>query len=147
MPLLFGWGILAGMMLGPFVAMAIAEAGPQIIVQALTGTAAVMMTTALIVFATGINFSFLMPFLFIGLMGLIIVSLIRVFVGFSRKANIAYSIIGMVIFAGYFLFDFFRVNRSENTWQQATSLTISLYLDFANFFIHLLQLLLLTRRR
>jgi modulator of FtsH protease len=146
-PLLFGWGVLAGMMLGPLVSMAMAEAGPQVVFQALTGTTAVMMLTGLIVFATGINFSFLMPFLFIGLMGLIVVGLIRIFFRFSRTANMAYSIIGMVIFAGYFLFDFFRANRSANTWQNATSLTISLYLDFANFFIHLLQVLLASRRR
>jgi modulator of FtsH protease len=146
-PLLFGWGVLAGMMLGPFVSMAITEAGPEIVIQALTGTAAVMMLTGLIVFATGINFSFLTPFLFIGLMGLIVVGLVGIFFRFSRTVNLAYSIIGMVIFAGYFLFDFFRADRSANTWQNATSLTISLYLDFANFFIHLLQVLLLTRRR
>jgi len=146
-PLLFGWGIVAGMMLGPFVSMAMAEAGPQIVFQALTGTTAVMMLTGLIVFATGINFSFLMPFLFIGLMGLIVVGLIRIFFRFSRTANLAYSIIGMVIFAGYFLYDFFRANRSANTWQNAISLTISLYLDFANFFIYLLQVLMQTRRR
>ena len=146
-PLLFGWGVVAGMMLGPFVSMAMAEAGPQIVFQALTGTTAVMMLTGLIVFATGIDFRFLMPLLFIGLMGLIVVGLIRIFFRFSRTANMAYSVIGMVIFAGYFLFDFFRANRGANTWQYATSLTISLYLDFANFFVFLLQLLLQSRRR
>src|SRR5215813_4151382 len=69
--LLLPWGFLAGMMLGPLVSFAIESEGPGIVIQALTGTAGVMMLTALIVFTTGINFSFLMPFLFIGIMGLI----------------------------------------------------------------------------
>ncbi|HZS43754.1 MAG TPA: Bax inhibitor-1 family protein [Blastocatellia bacterium] len=145
--LLLPWGFVAGMMLGPLVSMAIEMEGPMIVFEALTGTTAVMMLTALIVFATGINFSFLMPLLFLGLMGLIVVGLIGIFVRFSRTVNIVYSIIGLALFAGYFLFDFFRATKSSNTWENATSLTIELYLDFANFFAFLLRLLLATRRR
>ena len=145
--LLVGWGFVNGMMLGPLVAFAVAEEGPQIVIQALTGTTAVMMGTGFIALATGIDFSFLFPLLFLALFGLIIVGLIGIFVRFSRTVNLAYSIIGMVVFAGYFLYDFFRVGKSENTWEQAVQLTIRLYLDFANFFIFLLQYLLSSRRR
>jgi FtsH-binding integral membrane protein len=73
--------------------------------------------------------------------------LVGVFVRFSRTVNLTYSILGMVIFAAYFLYDFFRLSRSENTWEAATRLTMRLYLDFANFFIYLLQYLLTSRRR
>jgi len=145
--LLLPWGFLAGMMLGPLVSFAIENEGPGIVIQALTGTTGVMMLTALIVFATGINFSFLMPFLFIGIMGLIVVGLIGMFVRFSRTVSLLYSIIGLVVFAGYFLFDFFRMSKSPNTWASATQLTITLYLNFANFFMFLLRLLLLSKRR
>jgi len=145
--LLFGWGFVNGMMLGPLVAFAVAEEGPQIVIQALAGTTAVMLGTGFVALATGINFSFLMPILLLGLIGLVVVGLIGIFVRFSRTMNLAYSVLGMVIFAGYFLFDFFRVGKSENTWEQAIQLTTRLYLDFANFFIFLLRYLLLTRRR
>ena len=145
--LLFGWGFVNGMMLGPLVAFAVAEEGPQIVIQALAGTTAVMLGTGFVALATGINFSFLMPILLLGLIGLVVVGLIGIFVRFSRTMNLAYSVMGMVIFAGYFLFDFFRVGKSENTWEQAIQLTTQLYLDFANFFIFLLRYLLLTRRR
>jgi modulator of FtsH protease len=145
--LLLGWGFINGMMLGPLVAFAVAEEGPQIVIQALTGTTAVMMGTGFIALATGIDFSFLMPLLFLALIGLIIVGLIGIFVRFSRTVNLAYSILGMVVFAGYFLYDFFRVGKSANTWEDAVRLTMSLYLDFANFFIYLLQYLLSSRRR
>lgn len=146
-PLLLGWGFVNGMMLGPLVAFALEVDGPQVVAQALTGTTAVMMAAGLIVFATGIDFSFLMPLLFVGLMGLIVVGLIGIFVRFSRGITLGYSILGMVIFAGYFLFDFFRASKSGNTWEQAVQLTTRFYLDFVNFFIHLLQFLMASRRR
>jgi FtsH-binding integral membrane protein len=147
MPLLLGWGFINGMLVGPLVAFAIADAGAPVVIEALTGTTAVMMLAGLVVFATGIDFSFLMPLLFLALMGLIVVGLVGVFVRFSRTVNLTYSILGMVIFAAYFLYDFFRLSRSENTWEAATRLTMRLYLDFANFFIYLLQYLLASRRR
>jgi FtsH-binding integral membrane protein len=147
MPLLLGWGFINGMLVGPLVAFAIADAGAPVVIEALTGTTAVMMLAGLVVFATGIDFSFLMPLLFLALMGLIVMGLVGVFVRFSRTVNLTYSILGMVIFAAYFLYDFFRLSRSENTWEAATRLTMRLYLDFANFFIYLLQYLLASRRR
>jgi uncharacterized protein len=145
--LLLGWGFVNGMMLGPLVAFAVAEEGPQIVVQALAGTTVVMLGAAFLALVTGIDFSFLAPVMFLGLIGLIIAGLIGIFVRFSRGVNLAYSVIGMVVFGGFFLLNFFRMSKSENTWQQAVDLTIGLYLSFANFFSYLLQFLLVSRRR
>jgi FtsH-binding integral membrane protein len=145
--LLLGWGFVNGMILGPLVGFAIAEQGPGIVLEALVGTTAVMLGTGFIALTTHINFSFLMPLLFLALLALIIVGLIGIFVRFSRTVNLTYSIIGMVVFGFFFLFDFFRVDRSRNTWDAAIRLTIGLYLDFANFFMFLLRFLLASRRR
>ncbi|MCI0392536.1 MAG: Bax inhibitor-1 family protein [Acidobacteria bacterium] len=145
--LLMGWGFINGMMLGPFIALAVREEGPGIVLQALTGTTAVMLGTGIFVMVTGIDMSFLMPILLIALLGLIVVGLIGIFVRFSRTVNLVYSIIGMIVFAGFFLFHFFRLSKAENTWEIAVSYTISIYLAFANFFTFLLQFLLNTRRR
>lgn len=146
-PILLGWGVVNGMMLGPLVGFAIAEEGPQIVLQALLGSTIVMMATGLIAFATGVSFTFLAPILFIGLIALVIMGLVGIFVRFSRTVNLTYSIIGMVVFAGYFLYDFARARDSQNTWEMAVNLTTKLYLDFANFFIFLLQYLMTSRRR
>lgn len=145
--LLMGWGFINGMMLGPLVAFAVSEEGPGIVLQALTGTTAVMLVTGVIAMATGIDFSFLAPVLLIALIGLIVVGLVGIFVRFSRTVNMVYSVIGMVVFSGFFLLNFFRISRSENTWDRAIDVTISLYLAFANFFTMLLQFLLSSRRR
>jgi len=144
--LLLGWGFINGMMLGPLVGFALASDGPEVVVQALTGTTAVMLGTGFFAIATGINFSFLAPLLLLGLLGLIIVGLVGIFVRFSRTGSLVYSIIGMAVFAGYFLWDFSKVKNSANTWQQAIALTTQLYLDFANFFIFLLRFLMASRR-
>lgn len=145
--LMMGWGVANGMMLGPLVAFAVADSGPQIVIQALTGTTAVMLLTGFIALATGIDFSFLGPLYLLAVMGLVVVGLAGIFFRFSRTGNLLYSIIGMVVFAGGFLFKFFRLSQSENTWEQAVQLTMGLYLTFANFFIYLLQYLLLSKRR
>lgn len=145
--LLMGWGFINGMMLGPFISFAVAQEGPGIVLQALTGTTAVMLGTGIFAMVTGIDFSFLAPVLLIALLALIVVGLIGMFVRFSRTVNLAYSVIGMVVFSGFFLFHFFRMSRSENTWDRAVDMTISLYLTFANFFTYLLSFLMNTRRR
>jgi hypothetical protein len=82
--LLLGWGVVNGMMLGPLVSFAIAEGGPQIVIQALAGTTAVMLGAALVAFVIGVNVSFLAPILLIALIGLIVVGLVGIFVRFSR---------------------------------------------------------------
>jgi FtsH-binding integral membrane protein len=145
--LLLGWGFVNGMILGPLVGFAIAEEGPGIVLEALVGTTAVMLGAGCIALTTHINLSFLMPLLLLGLLALIVVGLIGIFVRFSRTVNLAYSIIGMLVFAVYFLYDFFRLDRSRNTWDAAVQLTVGLYLDFANFFMFLLRFLLASRRR
>src|SRR5262245_44958212 len=79
LPLLFGWGFIIGMLVGPLVAFAIADAGASVVIVALTGTTAVMMLSGLGVYAIAIGFRFLMPLLFLALMGLIIVGLVGIF--------------------------------------------------------------------
>jgi FtsH-binding integral membrane protein len=145
--LLMGFGFVMGMMLGPLVNFAVSEAGAGIVIQALTGTTAVMLGSGIIVFATGIDFSFLMPVLLIALIGLIIVGLIGIFVRFSRTVNLVYSVIGMIVFAGFFLFKFFNLSKDENTWEAAVRNTASIYISFVNFFSYLLQFLLYSRKR
>ncbi len=145
--LLMGLGFVIGMMLGPLVGFAAREEGAGIVIQALTGTTAVMLGCGIFVFVTGFDFSFLMPILLIALIGLIVVGLVGIFVRFSRTVNLLYSIIGMVVFAGFFLLKFFRLSQAENSWEAAVQHTASIYISFANFFSFLLQFLLNTRRR
>ena len=145
--LLMVWAGVFGAMSGPLVAQAVTTEGPGIVMQALTGTTAVMIITGIVAMTSGINFSALGPILMIALLGLIVVGLVGIFVRFSRTVNIVYSALGLIIFSGFFLMKFFRLSQSENTWEAAVSATVGLYVTFVNFFVHLLQLLMFSRRR
>ncbi len=145
--LLMGWSGIFGMMIGPFVSYAVSEEGPGIVIQSLTGTTAVMIITGIVAMTSGINFSALGPILMIGLLGLIVVGLVGMFVRFSRTVNLVYSILGILIFSGLFLFKFFNLSKSENTWEAAVANAMSIYITFVNFFTTLLQLLLSMKRR
>lgn len=145
--LLMGWSTIYGMMIGPFLSYAISEEGPGIVIQALTGTTAVMLITGTIAMTSGINFSAMGPILLVGLLGLIVVGLVGMFVRFSRTVNIVYSGFGVLLFAGFFLYKFFNLSKAENTWEAAVAHTLSIYITFVNFFISLLQLLMAVKKR
>lgn len=145
--LLMAFGFIGGMTLGPLVSLAAAEEGPGIVIQALTGTTAIMLITGFITLATGIDFSFLAPIFLLGVIGLIIFGLVGMFVRFSRRVHLGFSLLGIVIFSGMFLFKFSRLAVDENTWNAAVRHTMSLYLTFINLFSYILQFLLLNKRR
>lgn len=145
--LLMGFGFLGGMTLGPLVSFALAEEGPAIVIQALTGTTAIMLITGFVALATGIDFSFLGPIYLMAVLGLVIVGLIGIFVRFSRGMSLLYSLIGIVVFSLGFLYKFFRLAQDENTWEAAVRHTMSMFLGFINLFSFILQFLLSSKRR
>jgi FtsH-binding integral membrane protein len=145
--LLMGFGFVGGMMLGPLVSFALAEEGPGVVIQALTGTTAVMLLTGFIAMATGIDFSFLGPIFLLAVLGMVIFGLIGIFVRFSRRVSLVYSLLGIAIFSLGFLYKFFQLTKAENTWDAAVRHAMSLYLTFINLFSFILQFLLSNRRR
>lgn len=139
--LLGGWTFVSGLLLGPVVQMYSERLGWQTVAGAYVGTGGVMTACGLFGAYSGIDFSFLGGILFFGLLGLVLVGFISIFWRLSRTGSIVESIVGMLIFSGYFIYDFFRIAKSANTWENAVQLTMSIYLDFMNFFLYLLQLL------
>jgi len=140
------WTFVSGLLLGPAIAMYVERLGWQTVCLAYVGTGGVMAVCGAIGALSGINFSFLGGILFLALFGLVIFGVIGIFVRMSRQVNIVHSLIGMVVFAGYFIFDFWRLSVSENSWEAAIRLTMSLYLDFINFLLYLLQFLAETQK-
>lgn len=134
------WTFISGLFIGPVINGYKEELGWETVAGIFAGTGGVMAVCGMIGLFSGIDFSGMGTYLMFALFGLIIFGVIGIFVRLSRTTNILYSIFGMVIFSGYFLFDFFRLGHTENTWEKAIGLTMSLYLDFLNFFLHALQL-------
>jgi FtsH-binding integral membrane protein len=133
------WTLVSGLLIGPAIHAYSEEIGWKTVALAFFGTAGVMTVCGLFATFSGIDFSGMGWFLEIGLFGIIIVGIIGIFVRWGREANLLYSGFGMLLFSGFFVYDFFTLGHTENSWQNATELTMKLYLDYMNFLLHLLQ--------
>ena len=139
------WTFLNGLTIGPAVNMYAAVIGWQTVTFSFMGTAAIMAALGCWGAFSGRDFSAWGKWLFIGLLGLIIVGVIGMFTGFGHSFNLLYSVAGMVIFAGYFVFDFFRLSRSEDNDFNAVMITMNIYLDFVNFWFSLMRFIAETK--
>ena len=114
--------------------------------KALGITALTTFATGLIATYSGLDFAWLGKFLFIGLIGLIIVGIIGLFVKIKGTLGKIYASFGVIIFTGYLLYDFNNLAKVKmiadaNNWETALDFAISLYLDIVNLFLYLIQLL------
>lgn len=90
-----------------------------------------------------IDFTKLGSILLMGLLGIIIVSIINIFIG-SETLNLGLIIIGIIIFMCYIAYDIQKVKYLVNELDEEKAAIIcafELYLDFINLFIKLLRLL------
>lgn len=142
---LTAWVFVSGLFLGPAINAYSELLGWQTVFLAYIGTGGVMAVCGAIGALSGKDFSGMGRVLMIGLFALIAVGFVNIFMGFSDGVNIVYSLAGMAIFAGFFIFDFFRLSKEEDNWFNAITLTMSIYLDFINFLLFLLRLLAATR--
>jgi hypothetical protein len=85
-------------------------------------------------------------FLFMGLVGIILASIVNMFIGSSGMQFII-SVLGVLIFAGFTAYDtqkikemYYQGDSSETSGRKAIMGALRLYLDFINLFILLLQL-------
>jgi len=85
-------------------------------------------------------------FLFMGLIGIVIASLVNVFLG-SGALNFAISVIGVLVFVGLTAYDTQRIKEMYSAMDDGTVAgrkavmgALSLYLDFINLFLMLLRL-------
>ncbi|MCH8861412.1 MAG: Bax inhibitor-1/YccA family protein [Proteobacteria bacterium] len=85
-------------------------------------------------------------FLFMGLVGIIIASVVNMFVA-SSVMEFAISIIGVLIFAGLTAYDtqkikemYYEGDSSDTTTKKAVMGALRLYLDFINMFLMMLRL-------
>ncbi len=139
---LAGWMVLSGITTGVVVNSYVADLGMNTVIGGFLGTVAVMAICGVIASVSGINFKPLEKGMSIALLALIVVGIASWFMQFSPAINMLYSGIGMVVFAGFFLIDFYRLAKSQSdSWPDAIFVTVNIYLDFINFFFFLLRFL------
>ncbi len=137
---LFGFTFVSGVFLTPILSVAAGfRNGGQLVALAGGMTAAIFFAMAAIATVTKRDFSFMGKFLFIGLILLIVASLANLF--FQVPAlSLTISVVAVLIFSAYLLFDISRVvTGGETNYVMAT---LSVFLSLYNIFVNLLNLLL-----
>ncbi|MGI2258190.1 Bax inhibitor-1/YccA family protein [Shewanella sp. GXUN23E] len=128
-------GASLGYILNHYVGM---ENGPQLIMQALGLTAVVFVTLSMYALSTKKDFSFMGGFLMAGLVVMIVGGIASFFIQ-STPFFMALNAGIALLMSALILYDTSRiVNGGETNYIRAT---VSLYLDFLNLFISLLNLL------
>ncbi len=137
--LLLGFTFFMGLMLTPLLTRTLGYSnGATLIMGAFGGTATIMAVMASIATTSKRDFSFLGQWLFAGVIVLILASVAAIV--FQMPAlMVVLSVVAVVIFSGFLLFDVQRiVNGGETNYVSAT---LAIYLDLYNIFSNLLALL------
>lgn len=126
-----------GYTLGPIIGMYLTM-GPEIVMQALAGTALVFFGLSGYAMVSKKDFSFLGPFLFVGVLVAFVAGLGAVF--FKIPAlSLAVSAMFVLLMSGMILFETQRIVRGGET--NYIMATVSLFVSIYNLFLSLLHLL------
>jgi FtsH-binding integral membrane protein len=135
--LLGGFGLLIGLAVAPMVAY-YASADPRALWQAGGATALFIAGFGAAGYATRRDLTAIARACFWALVALIVFGIVLIFVRIPGGA-LVYSILGLVIFAGFTMFDFQRLRRSADI-SSAPFLAASIFLDILNVFLFFLQI-------
>jgi FtsH-binding integral membrane protein len=137
--LLLAMGLLFGLGMGPAVAY-YTTTSPQAVWQAAGATALFMAGFGTFGYATKRDLSVVGRISFFALIALILFGIILIFVHIPG-ADLLYSILGLVIFAGLTMWDFQRLRRSQGQGMvSAPQIAASIFLDALNVFLFFLRL-------
>jgi modulator of FtsH protease len=135
--LLFGFGLLLGLAVAPTIAYYV-DTDPQAVWQAGGATALFIAGFGAAGYATRRDLSGLARACFWALIVLIAFGIVLIFVQIPGGALI-YAIAGLVIFAGFTLYDFQRLRRTKDI-RAAPLLAASIFLDVLNVFLLFLSI-------
>jgi FtsH-binding integral membrane protein len=135
--LLMGVGLFLGLAMGPAVAY-YSTTSPQAVWQAAGATALFMAGFGAAGYATRRDLSALGRISFFALLALILFGIVLIFIRIPA-AELLYSILGLVIFAGLTMYDFQRLRRSRGI-ASAPLLAASIFLDALNVFLFFLRI-------
>jgi FtsH-binding integral membrane protein len=135
--LLGALGLLLGLAVGPTVAY-YASMDPRAVWDAGGATALFIAAFGSAGYATRRDLSGLARALFWALLALIVFGIVAIFVNIPGAA-LTYSVLGLVIFAGFTMFDFQRLRRAKDI-TEAPLLAASIFLDVLNVFLFLLTI-------
>jgi len=113
------------------------------IITAFLGAAILFLTMSIYGYVTKKDLTSIGQFMFVGLIAIIIASVVNIFIG-STVMQMAISAIAIIVFMGLTAYDTQKirqiVSQGGDTRSQEVAGALTLYLDFINLFIALLQL-------
>jgi modulator of FtsH protease len=131
------FGLLIGLAVAPTVAY-YGSMDPRALWYAGGATALFILAFGSAGYATRRDLSGLARALSWALLALIVAGIVLIFVNIPNGA-LVYSILGLVIFAGFTMFDFQRVRHSQDI-TEAPLLAASIFLDILNVFLFFLEI-------
>ena len=135
--LLAAFGLLIGVAVAPTLAY-YASMNPRVLWQAGGATALFIAGFGAAGYATRRDLSAIARVCFWALLALIVFGIVLIFVRIPH-GELIYSVIGLVIFAGFTMFDFQRLRRSSDI-ASAPFLAASIFLDVLNVFLFFLRI-------
>ena len=136
---LFAFTFITGLTIAPLLSSIFAmEGGASIVGQAFLMTSVAFGAISMFAMTTKKDFSFMGKFLFIALIIMIVAGISNIFIQSSMMQLIIASA-GALLFSAFILYD--TQNIIKGNYDSPVEAALSLYLDFFNLFISLLQIL------
>ncbi|MEU7903805.1 Bax inhibitor-1 family protein [Actinoplanes sp. NPDC049118] len=135
--LLAAFGLLMGVAIAPTLVY-YASTDPQALWQAGAATALFVAAFGAAGYATRRDLTALARVCFWALVALLVFGIVLIFVNIPY-GSLIYSVLGLVIFAGFIMFDFQRLRRSSDV-ESAPLLAASIFLDILNVFLFFLRI-------
>jgi modulator of FtsH protease len=139
--LFYAFSVAEGMLLGIVVEQYFAAGQGMVVANAAATTAAVVLALSAYAWTTKRDLSGIGSFLTIALIGVIIASLINVFLLHAPMFSLLISAATAVIFSGFILYDMQRLRGAKGGSGDAIMFAFAIYLDVFNIFLSLLQIL------
>ncbi len=137
--LLFAFTFISGLTLTPMLsAYLMMPGGASIITEAFILTTVAFGGLSVFAMNTTRDFSAMGKMLFIALIVIIVAGIINIFIG-SSLLQLGIASVGAILFSAFILYDTQRIIRGNV--ETPVEAAVSLYLDFLNLFISLLQIL------
>ncbi len=139
--LFYLFSVAEGLLLGLVVEQYFAAGMGMVVVNAAATTAALVLALSAYAWTTKRDLSGIGNFLMIALFGVIIASLINMFLVHAPLFSLLISAATAVIFSGFILYDMNRLRGAKGGTGDAIMFAVAIYLDIFNLFLSLLQIL------
>lgn len=137
--LFMAFAFITGVTLVPLLALFIVEfEGVGMILKALLATTLMFGGTAAFGWVTKKNLSGLGGFLWISLIGMIVVSIIGIFIPWGNNFEMFFSGFGVILFSGYTMYDIQQIKSAQGMMNPMDA-ALRLYLDIFNLFLFILR--------